>query len=332
LIFLVGINYISDPASLFNGDELRIAKYISNGFNVTGFVNVDERILQKKIIEEIKFNPNTIILGSSRIMMIGKDYYGLDSFNNGVSGASIEDIITIYHLNRKKNVLPKRIVIGLDPWLFNNYSSQNRWKSLKKEYDEYYIRKSDRIFTYLPIHKYFQLFSISYLQTSIKNLPKKIKNENKIVPTKYDNNKKITKISDGTISYSENERNLTKKSIDDSALRSIEGAVYSLDNFNNISKDILLEFQQFIKKLQADGIKIEILFLPYHPTVWNHLNENIKYSKVKEIEKLIYANYSNTDGIIVKGSYDPIVFNLISKDFYDGMHLSPSGIKKVLSQ
>jgi hypothetical protein len=34
--------------------------------------------------------------------------------------------------------------------------------------------------------------------------------------------------------------------------------------------------------------------------------------------------------IAITGSYDPSLFNLGYTDFYDGVHLTPDGIKKVI--
>jgi hypothetical protein len=95
--------------------------------------NMDERQFIKFRIQFESLNPNAIVLGSSRIMQIGELNYNNKIINLGVSGASIEDDIAIADIATKK-FKPSTIFIGLDPWLFNSQSGQERWKSLSYEY------------------------------------------------------------------------------------------------------------------------------------------------------------------------------------------------------
>lgn len=326
IVFLV--NLISDPASLFKGIELKIATDISNGFNVTGVANIDERILQKKVIENIQNPPETIILGSSRIMMVGRAYYGIKSRNNGVSGASLEDIIAIYQIYKEEGIKPKKFVIGVDPWLFNQNNGQSRWLSIKNDYDRYYNEESNQFIVDLPIHKYEQLFSLSYFQASIKSLSKNV-NNNKPIATQNELNNTLTRLIDGTITYGNDYRTKSGREVEDAAKNYINGNIYSIENFNDISEEIKTKFENFIVDLLKNGIEIEFLLMPYHPIVWQHIEENEKYKAVQDVESYMY-NFANKNSIKITGSYNPEPFMLSSTDFYDGMHLSPDGIKKVL--
>ena len=80
-----------------------------------------------------KFKPQTLVIGSSRVWQISSDIYDGELLNLGVAGASIEDHIAISEMAIEK-FKPKRILLGVDPWLFNKYNYQARWKSLSKEY------------------------------------------------------------------------------------------------------------------------------------------------------------------------------------------------------
>ncbi|CAN1499602.1 hypothetical protein MCEZE4_00457 [Burkholderiaceae bacterium] len=53
--------------------------------------------------------------------------------NLGVSGASVEDDISIAYMAAKK-FQPTTFFIGVDPWLFNLNSGQNRWTTIEQEY------------------------------------------------------------------------------------------------------------------------------------------------------------------------------------------------------
>jgi hypothetical protein len=330
LLIVFFVNLFIDPASLFRGIELQIAKYISSGFNITGVLNIDERILQKKIIENMKTTPKTVILGSSRIMMVGQKFYGAKSHNNGVSGASLEDIIAIYQIYMLNGKKADKFVIGIDPWLFNKNNEQIRWLSIKSDYDLYYSEYSNSIISNLPFHKYSQLVSPSYFQASIATL---LKNEKKNLPVATNErfNNSLTRLTDGTITYGNELRNTSKGKVEDSAKNYINGDVYSIEKFNKISEKIQTEFENFIIILLQNGVEIEFLIMPYHPIVWSYIGKNDKYKTVKEVESYIYE-FSERHKIKVVGSYNPEQFKLSNDDFYDGMHLSPDGIEKVIKQ
>jgi predicted glycosyltransferase involved in capsule biosynthesis len=121
IVLLLLTNYFGDAARLFDNDyEKQMAKIIINGQYVTNVENYDERLFQKELIISEEIYPNFVIVGSSRTMLINSDLFLSSSFlNNSVSGASIEDIISIYQLYKVNNKLPKKILLGVDPWLFN---------------------------------------------------------------------------------------------------------------------------------------------------------------------------------------------------------------------
>lgn len=141
-IALVIVNYFGDAAKLFSKNfERNIVEIIDEGFNVTNITNYDERLFQKEFINRIKKRPNILILGSSRSMEINGDYFNdTNVINISVSGASIEDVIAIYQLYVLRKILPKTIIISVEPWTFNEKSGQTRWKSLSQEYNSFFQR------------------------------------------------------------------------------------------------------------------------------------------------------------------------------------------------
>ncbi len=100
LLMVSSVNYFGDAGGIFNeGKIAKIAAYLVEGYNVTNVGNIDERDLQRRIIQLSKITPSTIVLGSSRIMMIKSEYFNTTSFmNHGMSGTSLEDMIAIYQL------------------------------------------------------------------------------------------------------------------------------------------------------------------------------------------------------------------------------------------
>lgn len=77
---LISVNYFGDAARLFSvGYEKRIADIILSGINVTNISNYDERLFQKELITSMEHSPDVVILGSSRTMLINKDYFNKNS-------------------------------------------------------------------------------------------------------------------------------------------------------------------------------------------------------------------------------------------------------------
>jgi hypothetical protein len=335
-IFLIFINYIEDPGNLYSPVEIEIAKLLSKGYNVTGSAvsNLNERSLHRQIINLRESTPEIILLGSSRTMLIGKDNFKNKTFlNHSVSGASIEDLIAIFQLYKNKNKLPKKVIIGIDPWLFNKNNGQIRWKTLRVEYDLYNknISKTTATFKNLNVNNYFELLSPSYFQASIKMLLLKMRKgkDSEIKATEESLNDSLTRVIDGTISYDLKYRNASSLEILSLAKQYIEGDIYSLGQFDDISSNIVLRFESFIDDLKKNSIQVEFILMPYHPLVYSHMIVQQKYSMVSKVEKYI-KEYADIHYILTIGSYNPYLYKLNNNDFYDGMHLNSNGVRKVL--
>ena len=136
LLFVISVNYFGDAAKLFSKDyEKKIADQIIEGKNVTNINNYNERLLNKYLINNSLFCPDILVIGSSRVMLLNSsDFKEQTFFNNGVSGASIQDLLAIYEMYEQKKCLPKKIIIGLDPWTLNINNGQSRWMTLNQEY------------------------------------------------------------------------------------------------------------------------------------------------------------------------------------------------------
>lgn len=322
------VNFIVDPGNLYSRVEEKIADYLLQGFNVTGEFNLDIRALQRIVIQNLKSPPEIVVIGSSRIMEVGKDIYGSSTLNNGVSGASLEDFIALFQMYDQRGILPKKVVIGIDPWLLNNNSEQERYKILQREYYSFF-GKEVPWYERLPLLKYSQLFSPSYFQEAVKLAPQVYRR--KIEPTQNEVNDKYTRLTDGTITYDVQYRKASSQEVEQRAQKFIAGNIYSLENFDVLSEKIKADFDIFIDSLKKKNIEVEFIFMPYHPVVYSYLEKNSKYAKVKEVE-IFMKEYAQENNFMVKGSYDPSVYALGSKDFYDGMHMTRDGLSKIWTQ
>jgi hypothetical protein len=321
-LILISVNFFGDAAKLFDSDyEKRMANIIFAGDNVTNISNYDERKFQKELISKLEYTPDILILGSSRTMLINNKYFPDQLiFNSSVSGASIEDFISIYHLYKIEGVLPKKIIIGIDPWLFNINNNQVRWKSLLNEYNQFHNKDLVASPSYF---KYKQLLSPSYFQSSIKNIGK----NTEPYGTSVDYNVTNTKLTDGSLTYSKTFREATSSEIEVKVSGYIQGNIYSIENFNELSPKIIGDFKKLIKDIKGNS-QIEFFLAPYHPTVYEVVKND--YPMVLKTENFI-NDFAKQNSIQVLGSFNPNIISINEDYFYDGMHLKEKGIMRILN-
>ena len=176
VLTVAATNYCVDPAQLFSGGnyEKGVAGILLSGNNVANVSNYDERLLQKAYVNNLKRRNDVIVLGSSRSMQLRSHLFpGMSFFNHGVSGASIEDYLAIYELYEQRELAPSVVVLGLDPWILNQYSKQDRWESLRWEYFSMANRLNINptiINSDNKSKKLTELISLPYLEESIKKV------------------------------------------------------------------------------------------------------------------------------------------------------------------
>jgi hypothetical protein len=262
-------------------------------------------------------------------MQIGSDIVKEENmFNSSVSGAFLEDLIAIYGLYREQNILPEKIILGLDPWMMNRANDQSRWKSL----EEYYfyilnevgiIDKKRDIFQ----EKYLELVSLSYFQNAIDALKKGESVDYNATYLKY--SKTNVKLANGSLTYNEEFR---KRSVEEVRKIAVSYAssnpIYNLGGFSEIDVEYKREFEELINLMLKDGVEVEFYLSPYHPFVYKKIMDSPDYRIVNEVEKY-FTKFAEDKKIKVIGSYNPELVNCNEGDFYDGMHIRPEGVMKI---
>ena len=336
-IFIMGINYFTDPANIFKNDlyETIVHTLLIKGNNVTNVPNLDERLLQKLYIENLNTCPDEIILGASRIMQIGRasNTQKINCINNGVSGASLEDILSIYYLYEKNGCRIKKITIGLEPYYLNDNNEQDRWKALEPEFVECYNLLFDQKKDYKkPFfeNKYKELLSFSYFKSSLEYL--KSGNNKQIHPTENPYNKKMTRLTDGTIIYDDETRNITPDEITKKVKAEIiRQPIYSMQDFHELSVYYKALLSSFVEHAIQNNIEIEFVFVPVHPLLFEYLQNEPKYKMFFDAEKF-YQEIAAEKQIKIIGSFNPHNYNLKNSDFYDGFHSKEDVIKMLYTE
>ena len=106
---IVFVNYFGDGANIYIDLDKEIAKVLNDGNNVTNLENFNEWLLRMNSVNMLKKAPDIIVLGSSRVATFSSKSFNEKIFyNNAVSGASLEDYISIYQVYKERNILPKK--------------------------------------------------------------------------------------------------------------------------------------------------------------------------------------------------------------------------------
>ena len=258
----------------------------------------DRQMVKSRINYKDNFKKN-IVLGSSRSLLIGKPI-NLDVENYSLNGAIINDFENIYFHLKNKNIQIDTVFLEISPWIFNENNVESRYKDFNIPPFKRKIKK---------------LFSVRYL---IDNLH----------PNKYSqalNEKDFIRYSDGTIRYDFKYRNQDNlKSIKDYLNKE---DIYHLGEFNSIKKLNSNRLSSLIDRILKDG-SIPILIKHSYPPL---INNNIlkRYPNIKRSEQIV-DSLINIFKIKSFGSFEPENLNLTDNDYYDGMHLTPNGTKKLL--
>ena len=330
MVLIASVNYFIDPAHQFSHEYYLKAAILLKHDNIILEGNCDERKLIKYFVKQ-KDKADVIVLGSSRSLILGEEHVNNSSMLNlSTTGSDFEDIIATYELYESTLGFPKKVLIGIDPWMLNANRKSDRYLELLENYNaiakKLDLPENQRI----SIEKSFfkALFSLDYFQTSLIHLYRNGIGISMVVKTEETISEQNIKMSNGVLLYAKNWQS-EKSKIEIAAKRYISGEVYGFNDYSEVSSARLLKFELFFKYLKSNNIATEVFLSPYHPIVWDYFKSNAtKFLPVFESEKQIRRLCKNYN-IQLTGSYSPTALNLISTDFYDGMHPNLVGLKKI---
>lgn len=325
-------NWWRDPVGIFGNDTTyeEMSKANCEGKSLVMSGNFNERLFVKNVIRNGTNDYDVIVLGSSRAMGIGEDGMpdDLRLRNFAVSGAVQEDDIAIWHCyTQKMEKLPKMLIIGVDPWLFNINNGESRWKNAFAL--EYSDGMRDLGLNCAVDNDYTQFSSLISIQYTKESLMKFFKKDQTLAiwesQEKNDEERQI-KYGDGSIAYS---RKFYRENADESAKNYIKGKVYHLEDYDKLAENETDVFSAFVESMQSNGVQVIFFLPPYHPLVYDYLSKEQKYKCVLEAEQW-YRDFASKKGITVIGGYNPASMGLTGKDFLDGMHTKRESVNEYL--
>lgn len=331
LLIVVFVNYFGDAARLFdNGYVKKMTRIINSGKYVTNITTYDERLFEREMAKSCKRPYDVLVLGSSRTRLIGSDYFKNERiFNCSVSGGTMEDMVAIYQMYRAKNMLPAKILLCVDPWLFNKNVNQAQWQTIYTEYSQFFTDgKVIHIAPLQKIRKYTSLWSRSYFQSSLKTLYGNITGANNPRATLQKDNITDTKLTDGSITYADAYRNAPQAEVDEKARKYITNGMLSIKNYNSLSPEAIRVFDMLVNDCKKRHIVLEFFLPPYHPMV---------FAAVKKMHPVVLTaedyvlGYAAANNIKVYGSYNPEKLGLNESYFFDGAHANDAAMRKLVN-
>jgi hypothetical protein len=324
-------NFLVDSQGAFGrGHGLgKAARYLLNNSLIAGeFGRLEERELQRLIIRDYPRKRDIIALGSSRSFLIRKRFISgeKDFFNHSVTAAGIPDYITIIGMYRERGHLPRAVMFSVDPWVFNrNNGAGDWWQPLARYYDivtgEMY-GKDSRTNT-VQISKYLELINLEYTTTNCRHLRK----GSKLMPVKTTDINDFVREPDGSLHLPYSMRfakaeNTIKSPANATTFRFFQ-------NFDYLSHTGL--FEDLIRYLKKNRVSVVLVLLPINPSLYEQLKKSPEGQFILSVEDYLKGVASKHE-IQLIGSYDPKLYGLTGKDFFDSIHGHDAVAQKIMAE
>lgn len=334
LAFIIGINVSVDAAYVIKPQHAELAKLALNGNIVATPQNYNERNFQVCIVNTMETIPETVVIGSSRGMFLGKDITGYDNiYNNCVSGACLEDYYALLGLYYEKfGQMPKRVILETSPWVFYSGNPEARWLE-PGPYNEaacnfYEIVNNQKIPITESADKENPYISLAYFQYNINELKENgigVIFEDARISTHVN---EAADYPDGTIRYEAELENESQDRLN--AVKATNGACKyeNSDQMTEIDAIKSKAYENLLDYLKACGTEIVIYMQPFSITQCHYA-----FDKNMNPGFMMVYNYlqelSFHKNIVTKGGYDARDFQLTDERFIDYMHLDKSGTYSV---
>jgi hypothetical protein len=309
---------------LMNPYEKGMAKILLSGSCVTGMSDWNERLAVKYYIEGLTSAKQTVTLGASRIMQLTCDLKGNEPnefFCSAVSGATLEDLIALYGIYDRMELIPKCMIIGVEPYIFNSARKGNHFQALAYDFARMMGKLGCMTLT----------SSFLFDNPPTKDVTEGSQRQIDYQSTTSPDNILCTKRVDGSHSY-----DLAYRSQSGAQVRAVcermdrDKPLYGFSGGGEISQRNISVFRILCEYIISHNIKLELLLAPYHELLYSALMSDQRYCWVALVEHHM-QNLAANLGIALYGSYNPAVTGCTNDDFYDEVHSRQSAMKKCLN-
>jgi len=314
-------NYYIDSFNLFSQSNSNLAKDLQNGYYISG-ENIDSNRVDniyEPLIRNIK-ELDFLAIGSSRTMLLhkdilfGKKHINYYNFTDGT--ARLRHYAKIFGLLNKYNIqFPHTVILGLDPWIFDEKASIVQIKQLLNN------PKSSN-------SNYLQLFNYEYTKINILSLINNIKYTKSTKLEDLRKSKNIIISPSGDLYNPLHDNSITL----DNLLKKVENVLKECDEKNANTKCVkysklnnFKEVKYMFNYLKNRGVDIIVYLAPFEPTFYQHI---VKYNNFTKYNSDI-LEFLSKNNIEIVGSYNPADLNLTSSYFLDSVHPNEDAIKLI---
>ena len=323
---------------------------VRRSMNVTGLEESDfnDRKLLLACLEQQEAAKEVIIAGSSRVMNFEHEMFGTDSFyNTGLSESTLYDLLAVVGILEERGHLPKKMVIGVDAFLFNTSHNNERWKEL----EAYAVSMENRIEAQdnaageaaskqagtdvldgtgeqAPEQSGQQIstgrddskwLSLDYFRYNVTLLPER--KRFMVAYTRDWETEQYLKHCDGSIAYQRELREVSAEDVEELTRQAIEEqVVYRMTDYREIDERSMELFDALIGWLQGRGVEVMLYLPPYSPMMYNYIESAQQYQITFQVEERIRQIASERQAALY-GSYDPAGSGLKMTDLYDLYHI-----------
>ena len=341
---VVGVNVSVDGSHVITArSHEEMAHLLLQGETIVSPENFNGRSLQMAVISQASVPPETLVIGSSRGMFLGREITGFQNLYNAcISGACLEDYYAVLELYRRKfSAWPARVILEVSPWIFNAANTEDRWSEIYT-----YRTAAESLYTALngkaPVIRspegdpfawegkpYYSkenpYFSLPYFQYNCFIIRSKglaaFKGDPARVSTDPD---EAAKYPDGSIRFPASSENESPERL--AKVRAESGPVTfgDADRMNGIDEDKRLAFERLVQELQNQGSEVILYLQPFSETQCRFsLDENLNpaFSAVEDYLR----SFAAAQELLLVGGYDARDFGLTDERFIDSLHLDRKG-------
>lgn len=347
---VVGINVSVDGSGVITArSHDRMAVLLMQGETIAVPENYNARSLQMAVVNHTPALPETLVLGSSRGMFLGRDNTGYeDLYNACISGACLEDYYAVLELYRGKfSAWPARVILEVSPWIFNGNNPEDRWSEIYT-----YRTAAERLYTALngkspvilspegtpfawegrPFYsRENPYFSLPYFQYNCFIIRSKGLDALKGDPARVSEDPdESAKYPDGSIRYPASSENESPERL--ARVRAVSGPVVfeDSDKMDAIDEEKRLAFEHLVQELRNHGAEVILYLQPFSETQCRFsFDENLN-PVFPAVEKYL-RSFAAGCGARVVGSYDARKYGLTDDRFIDSLHLDRKGTETVWS-
>ncbi len=344
LSLLIFVNYNADPGNLFGAaPEKMVGLFMEGKSAYVKSGNVEEREVDKKLIEAMPDSPECIAVGPSLVRWVNSDMVGSEKFYNlGMSSGNGYDVLAIFGQLERNGKMPDKVLFCVDTLFFDTAIMENNKSWLPYEEDVQVALDMIGSSTELDdsqieilaakTSKYGQLFSLTYFQSSMQYISENgISGDAKIGEPDAEYQGAYYLKDNARVSAYHIE-NISEADVEEEMEQYITGSSSSkLENAITPNAHLDLEqvenFKKLITYLQENNVEIKFFLHPFPPLIWDYIIENGSYPMVEELDVFIHE-YSAEKGIPITGSYNPYEVGCGNEDFQDYRHMKAERLYK----